>query len=256
MEEDTSEPKRAGSGAAAEELAREVYWAALPMSEHYAGAIQAGGWSDLAVGWSELEATLRRDHGAGPLPDDPTLEMGSPWKRRFKRFTFKVLRPLMRRYDRITADLALLGLETSQELASARGDTAALTSEVQRLRAELREAQATWDTLRTEDCGLLWEHLVLDTLRAGGLERVCFWRDKQQREIDFAVPRGRDAVDAIECKWQPDAFETRNLAAFRALYSRGRNFVVSPLNGPAYGRTQKGLQVSFMSPADLRQAII
>src|SRR5206468_1166164 len=122
--------------------------------------IQAGGWSDLAVGWCELEATLRRDHGAGPLPDDPTLEMGSPWKRRFKRFTFKVLRPLMRRYDRITADLALLGLETSQELASARGDTAALTSEVQRLRAELRVAQATWDTLRTEFARRLHEHDV------------------------------------------------------------------------------------------------
>jgi SAM-dependent methyltransferase len=158
--DDTSEPTRAGSGAAADELAREVYWAALPMGDRPPGSSPAGGWSDLAVGWSELEATLRRDHGAGPLPDDPTLDMGSPAKRRFKRVIFRVLRPLMRRYDRITADLALLGLETSQELAVARGDTAALTSEVQRLRAELREAQAAGEALRTELTTRVHEHDV------------------------------------------------------------------------------------------------
>ncbi|HEY2952746.1 MAG TPA: DUF4143 domain-containing protein [Verrucomicrobiae bacterium] len=112
-----------------------------------------------------------------------------------------------------------------------------------------------WDTLRTEDCGLLWEHLVLDTLLAGGVERTCFWRDKQQREVDFVVPRGRDTVDAIECKWKPDAFETRNLAAFRALYSRGRNFVVSPLHGPGYERRMGGFKVEFVRPAELRLAV-
>jgi hypothetical protein len=72
-----------------------------------------------------------------------------------------------------------------------------------------------WDQLRTEDCGVLWEHLVLDTLIAAGLPKIHFWRDKQQREVDFIVPRKRDTVDAIECKWKPPAFETRGLAAFR-----------------------------------------
>ena len=52
-----------------------------------------------------------------------------------------------------------------------------------------------WDQLRTEDCGVLWEHLVLDTLIAAGLPRIHFWRDKQQREVDFVVPRGREAVE-------------------------------------------------------------
>ena len=47
-----------------------------------------------------------------------------------------------------------------------------------------------WDDLRPEDCGLLWEHLVLDTLIAAGVPKVQFWRDKQQREVDFVVPRG------------------------------------------------------------------
>jgi SAM-dependent methyltransferase len=159
-EGEKEEPTRAGTGSAADELAREVYWAAMPMADQRVGSIQAGGWSDLSVGWSELESTMRRDHGAGPLPDDPVLEMGSPAKRRFKRFIFRVARPLMRRYDRVTADLALLGLETSQELALARSDTVALTSEVQRLRAELREAQATWDELSTEFASRLHEHDV------------------------------------------------------------------------------------------------
>jgi predicted AAA+ superfamily ATPase len=109
-----------------------------------------------------------------------------------------------------------------------------------------------WDHLRTEDCGVLWEHLVLDTLIAAGLPRIHFWRDKQQREVDFVVPRGRDAIDAIECKWKPDAFETRGLAAFRAQYPKGKNYVVCPLPGPAYERVQDGHKLAFVSPGELR----
>jgi SAM-dependent methyltransferase len=73
---------------------------------------------------------------------------------------FRFLRPIMRRYDRVGAEIAGLGFETSQELALARSDTVSLTSEVQRLRAELREAQATWDELSTEFASRLHEHDV------------------------------------------------------------------------------------------------
>ncbi len=112
-----------------------------------------------------------------------------------------------------------------------------------------------WDTLRTEDCGGLWEHLVLDTLIAAGLQSVHFWRDKQQREVDFVLPRGRNSVDAIECKWRAEAFETRGLAAFRAQYPQGKNYVVSPLTGPAYERIESGLKVVFLTPGELRQGL-
>jgi len=112
-----------------------------------------------------------------------------------------------------------------------------------------------WDHLRTEDCGVLWEHLVLDTLIAAGLTHIHFWRDKQQHEVDFVVPRGRDAADAIECKWNAAAFEMRGLAAFRAQYPKGRNFVVSPVTSPAYERIQDGHKIAILSPRDLRQAI-
>jgi hypothetical protein len=112
-----------------------------------------------------------------------------------------------------------------------------------------------WDHLRAEDCGVLWGHLVLDALIAAGLPKIHFWRDKQQRELDFVVPRGRDAADAIECKWKPEAFETRGLAAFREQYPKGKNFVVSPLSGPAYERIQDGLKISIVSPGELRMAM-
>lgn len=112
-----------------------------------------------------------------------------------------------------------------------------------------------WDHLRTEDCGVLWEHLVLDSLISSGLPKIYFWRDKQQREVDFVVPRGRDAVDAIECKWNPQAFETRGLGAFREQYPKGKNYVVSPLNCPKYERVQDGLNVVFVSPGELRDAL-
>jgi SAM-dependent methyltransferase len=207
--------KRAGSSASADELAREVYWAALPMAQGQGGAApRTGGWSDLAVGWSELEATLRRDHGAGPLPDDPILEMGSPAKRRFKRFTFKVLRPLLRRYDRITADLALLGLETSQELAVARSDTAALTSEVQRLRAELREAQATWEALRTEFASRLHEHDVRVGTATADLEALTrrLAAGAPPAAAPTAVP---PATPAAAPAAMPDSFYWRFEAALR-----------------------------------------
>ncbi len=85
-----------------------------------------------------------------------------------------------------------------------------------------------------------------------------FWVERlaeQHREADFVVPRGRGAVDAIECKWKPDAFETRGLAAFCALYPKGRNYVVSPLSGPKYERSLDGYKLAFVSRGELRRMI-
>jgi uncharacterized protein len=110
-----------------------------------------------------------------------------------------------------------------------------------------------WDRLRTDDCGILWEHLVLDELVAAGNVRVQFWRDKQQREVDFVVPRNRGSVDAIECKWNAAAFDPAGLRVFRSQYPHGRNFVVSPGDGgEPFHRRVAGLDVVFVSPAALR----
>jgi len=85
-----------------------------------------------------------------------------------------------------------------------------------------------WTDLRDEDRGPLWEHLVLDVLRASPYGRsVSYWRDKSDHEVDFVIPRGRQ-VDAVECKIRPERVDAKSLAAFRRLYPEGRNVVVSP----------------------------
>ncbi len=113
-----------------------------------------------------------------------------------------------------------------------------------------------WDRLRNEDCGTLWEHLVLESLAAAGVPRICYWRDKQQREVDFVLPRGRDAADTIECKWQSEEFTPRGLQAFRESYPKGRNFVVTPRPSKTpYERTIGSLRVKFMPLELLREFI-
>lgn len=109
-----------------------------------------------------------------------------------------------------------------------------------------------WTNLRPEDCGVLWEHLVLDHLRTDPAgPKVMYWRDKDRHEIDFVVPAGRDAVDAIECKWDAARFDPTNLKVFRALHPAGRNFVVSTNVPKPFTRDVAGLSVTFTGLDDL-----
>lgn len=102
-----------------------------------------------------------------------------------------------------------------------------------------------WRDIRDEDRGHLWEHLVLDVLRTVVGDGLYYWRDKSGREIDFVVRRWRD-VHAIECKVNPDRFDVEALAVFRALYPRGRNFVVCPEVTESYERRARRLVVQIM----------
>ena len=86
-----------------------------------------------------------------------------------------------------------------------------------------------WDTLRAEDRGILWEHLVLDSLRfRHSDDRIFYWRDKAGREVDFVIRRSRDRVDLVECKMDLDELDGRAARAFRRLYPAGENFLASP----------------------------
>jgi predicted AAA+ superfamily ATPase len=101
-----------------------------------------------------------------------------------------------------------------------------------------------WDPLRPEDFGILWEHLILEWLQAYCSERrILYWRDKKGREIDFVLPSSRDTVDAIECKWNPAAFNPVALRLFRARYPKGRNWLLTPGAEDPYDRTYQGLPV-------------
>jgi len=103
-----------------------------------------------------------------------------------------------------------------------------------------------WNEIRDEDRGLLWEHLVLDTLRTEtGGEGLFYWRDKSGREVDFVVRRGRE-VDAFECKINPDRFDPESLSVFRQTYPGGRNFLVCPGVQEAYDRRCGGLAVRVL----------
>jgi len=106
-----------------------------------------------------------------------------------------------------------------------------------------------WDPLRPEDHGQLWEHLVLEFLQARVHDRrIHYWRDASGREVDFVIPRGRDEVDAIECKWDPAAFDATALRLFRTYYPKGGNYVISPISGPGYPKRAGGLEVFVSNP--------
>ena len=97
-----------------------------------------------------------------------------------------------------------------------------------------------WDHIREEDRGLLWEHLVLDTLRSSHEENAVFyWRDKSAREIDFVIRLAGGQVDTVECKINPEKFTAAAVEAFRAYYPEGENYIVSPSAGASY-RIRRG----------------
>ncbi len=109
-----------------------------------------------------------------------------------------------------------------------------------------------WDRIRDEDRGLLWEHLVLDTLRIRfGDERVYYWRDKSHHEVDFVIRRARDRVDLVECKINPDHVEATAIRAFRALHPEGKDYVVSPGVKQPYRIRRGGRVLTVCGAADL-----
>lgn len=109
-----------------------------------------------------------------------------------------------------------------------------------------------WDPLRSEDFGFLWEHLVLEYLQAHLPDfPIRYWRDKSGREVDFVIVRGRENVDAIECKWNSKTFDSAALHAFRRLHPKGRNFLVAPSSSPPYRKKSGNLEIIVCSPEGL-----
>lgn len=109
-----------------------------------------------------------------------------------------------------------------------------------------------WDPLRPEDCGLLWEHVVLESLQAYFPDkRIHYWRDKLDRELDFVIPKNRDHVQVFECKWNPAEFSAAALTTFREHYPKGENYVVSPLQREGYDKYYGRLKVRVCHPGEL-----
>jgi predicted AAA+ superfamily ATPase len=111
-----------------------------------------------------------------------------------------------------------------------------------------------WEPLRPDDMGILWEHFVLEQLQAHLPDTPArYWRDKAGHEVDFVLAHRRDAIDAIECKWDPAAFDPKSLRVFRSHYPKGRNFLISPAGIPPHARRYGPLTVNIGTPADLQR---
>ena len=109
-----------------------------------------------------------------------------------------------------------------------------------------------WDTVRAEDRGLLWEHLVLDTLRfRNSDDRIFYWRDKSGREVDFVIRRGRDRVDLVECKLNTDELDGAAMEAFRSRYPAGDNYLASPAAKEPYRIRRGGRVVTVCAPGSI-----
>lgn len=110
-----------------------------------------------------------------------------------------------------------------------------------------------WDSIRDDDRGLLWEHLVLDSLRFHFADDAIFyWQDKSHRELDFVIRRDRDRVDLVECKINPDKLDPAPTEAFRALYPSGENYVVCPEVRAPYRVRRGGRVFTLCTTGDVR----
>ncbi|MBL8695145.1 MAG: ATP-binding protein [Planctomycetes bacterium] len=110
-----------------------------------------------------------------------------------------------------------------------------------------------WNEPREEERGILWEHIVLEQIQAyEPHQAVHYWRDTHGSEIDFVLPRQRDTVDVLECKWNPNHLNPRALQRFREHYPSGRNYVVTPAAAEPYPLRSGNLEWTVCAPAHFR----
>ena len=109
-----------------------------------------------------------------------------------------------------------------------------------------------WESIRDDDRGLLWEHLVLDALRFRFPdEDIFYWQDKSRREVDFVVRREQGRVDVVECKMNPDRLDTTAIETFRGLYPEGDNYIVSPAAKTPYRIRRSARVMTVCTTRDL-----
>ena len=115
----------------------------------------------------------------------------------------------------------------------------------------------SWNSLRPDDMGILWEHFVLNEINAETqTKKIMYWRNKQGNEIDFIIStRGKDPI-AIECKWKSDNFNSSNLEVFRRTYQKGLNYVVSYDIDRTYKKKYGNIEVTFVSLQNLIDEIL
>jgi predicted AAA+ superfamily ATPase len=113
-----------------------------------------------------------------------------------------------------------------------------------------------WDPLRVDDYGPLWEHVMLEYLQAHEyVQQIRYWRLADGREVDFVIARSRDHIDAIECKWNREHFDSASLQSFRTFYPKGENYLVCPIEAPGYAMRIAGMEIYVCNPAGWLQKV-
>jgi SAM-dependent methyltransferase len=112
---------------------RELYWASEPAPR--VDVSMAG----LREAWAELADRLRSDANAPEPQIDPALLTGPGWRRRLKQIVWRIFRPVGRRYDRTSADIAELGAIMGKRLAELEATTSAMHWSLGAMEAYVRE---------------------------------------------------------------------------------------------------------------------
>lgn len=114
----------------------------------------------------------------------------------------------------------------------------------------------SWQRLRPDDLGPLWEHLVLNEVHAHLQTRsILYWRDKRGHEVDFILANPTEGPTAIECKWTANGFDPSNITAFRRQYPQGRTFVVAHDVDRSFLRNYRDVSAQFVSLPQLIQKL-
>lgn len=114
-----------------------------------------------------------------------------------------------------------------------------------------------WINLRSDDRGMMWEHIVLNELLAlGQRDRLRYWRTKQNQEVDFILTkRGKPPV-AIECKWKYDNERDCDLLLkFAHSYPEAELVLVAQNIPQPYRRKYKGVSVQFLGLEDIESIL-
>ncbi|HEX9822971.1 MAG TPA: class I SAM-dependent methyltransferase [Actinomycetota bacterium] len=114
---------------AREELERELYWAQLGEPGRPVRTAE-----ELSATLKALERDLRASLTRPEPPPEWEADRGPRWKRKLKGMLARILRPVSRRYDRVTGDLASLTSALAERVRRAEAD-------IRRLEAGLTEAR-------------------------------------------------------------------------------------------------------------------
>jgi hypothetical protein len=113
-----------------------------------------------------------------------------------------------------------------------------------------------WTSLRPEDLGLLWEHMILNELQAHlQTRRIGYWRDKRGHEIDFILARRGKAPLALECKWSADDVDIGNLKAFAGRYPNADLRVIAQDVNRPYRRSTGTVTVTYSGLTSLLKSL-